>query len=103
MLRQPADEVKRRAEALLAKLPGLGGTVIEGESVSGGGSTPEQPIPTWLIALDVPKVAAVEKALRLDDPPVIARIVDDRLVLDLRTVFPEEEAQLAAALVAATR
>ncbi len=103
MIRQPASEVKRRAGAMLERLRGIPGAVVEGQSVIGGGSTPEQAIPTWLLALDVPKVAEFEKKLRRGNPPVIARITNEQLVLDLRTVFPEEEEQLAAALEAATR
>ena len=68
---------------------------MEGTSLIGGGSTPEQPLPTWLIAIDCPDVVEAEKRCRLASPPVVARIEDDRLLLDLRTVFPEEEADLA--------
>jgi L-seryl-tRNA(Ser) seleniumtransferase len=66
--------------------------------VIGGGSTPEQSIPTWLIVVNHPDVVAAEKKLRAADPPVIARIEDGRLLLDLRTVFPEEEEELKRAL-----
>jgi L-seryl-tRNA(Ser) seleniumtransferase len=94
MIRMSADEIRERAVKLAAGLPA---EIIEGVSVIGGGSTPEQSLPTWLIALagDAP---VLERKLRAHDPPVIARIEDDRLLLDLRTVFPEEEADLRAAL-----
>jgi L-seryl-tRNA(Ser) seleniumtransferase len=69
--------------------------------VIGGGSTPEQSIPTWLIVIEHPDVISAERKLRRNDPPVIARIEDDRLVLDLRTVFEgEEEEELRRALQA---
>jgi L-seryl-tRNA(Ser) seleniumtransferase len=71
---------------------------VPGNSVIGGGATPEQAIATWLIAIACPGLAAVEVRLRAGDPPVIARIEDEHLLLDLRTVLPEEEAALAAAL-----
>jgi len=95
MIRIPAYDIRRRAEKLVAGLPAK---IIEGQSVIGGGATPEQSIPTWLIALECRDVVAQERALRLRNPPVIARIEDDRLLFDLRTVFSEEEEDLAAAL-----
>jgi L-seryl-tRNA(Ser) seleniumtransferase len=100
MIRMSADEIRERAEGLLAAAPSLGARVEPGESVIGGGSTPEQSIPTWLIVIERPDVVAMEKKLRGSDPPVIARIEDARLLLDLRTVFPEEEAELTRALQA---
>ncbi|MEN6606271.1 MAG: L-seryl-tRNA(Sec) selenium transferase [Bryobacteraceae bacterium] len=98
MIAEPPDSIRARAEALLATLGGAPASVIHGESVIGGGSTPGQPIPTWLIALTAGNVVELERKLRLSDPPVIARIENDQLLLDLRTVLPGEEAELAAAL-----
>ena len=66
----------------------------------GGGATPEQSLPTCLIAIRTANVVEAERRLRTGEPPVIARIEDERLLLDLRTVFPEEEGELAAALQA---
>ena len=57
--------------------------------MAGGGSTPEQSLPTWLLAFPGNAIAA-ERALRGGEPPVIARIENGRVVLDLRTVLPEE-------------
>jgi L-seryl-tRNA(Ser) seleniumtransferase len=71
---------------------------VPGDSVIGGGATPEQAIPTWLIAIASPDLPAAEARLRAGDPPVIARIEDNRLMLDLRTVLPEEEDELVSAL-----
>jgi L-seryl-tRNA(Ser) seleniumtransferase len=99
MLRLSPEAVRDRAEAFLAST-GLPGTVEAGESLAGGGATPEQSVPTWLIAFSG-DARAMERALRRADPPVIARIQDDRLFVDLRTVFPREEAELAAALAGA--
>lgn len=90
MIRMSADTIKARAEAL--RIPGA--EIIEGQSVIGGGSTPEQSLPTWLIALP----ESLEAKLRANDPPIIGRIEDGRLLLDLRTVFPEDEPLLAAAI-----
>jgi L-seryl-tRNA(Ser) seleniumtransferase len=97
MIRQTAEHVRARAEALLDRCP-IHGELIAGQSVIGGGATPEQSIPTWLIAIRCEDVTAAEQRLRAGDPPVIARIENGRLLLDLRTVFPEEEEELAAAL-----
>ena len=72
---------------------------ISGESVIGGGSTPDQTIPTTLVVAATHAVADAERNLRTNDPPVIARIAQDRLLIDLRTVFPEEEEALRQALL----
>jgi L-seryl-tRNA(Ser) seleniumtransferase len=98
MIRQPAAEIRARAEVLLARLPQLRARIEEGVSVIGGGATPEQSIPTWLIAIECAGVVECERKLRRNNPPVIARIADDKLMIDLRTVFPEEESELASAL-----
>jgi len=97
MIRQSAGEIRARAERLL-KLWNLQADLVPGTSVIGGGATPEQFIPTWLIALASPNVVDAERQLRAGDPPVVARIENERLVLDLRTVFPSEEEELVAAL-----
>jgi len=98
MIRQPASEIRARAESLMARIPEMPARVVEGESVIGGGATPEQSIPTYLIAVACDHPADAERTLRHGDPPVIARIADDALLLDLRTVFREEEDDLVRAL-----
>jgi L-seryl-tRNA(Ser) seleniumtransferase len=101
MIRLSADEIRARAEAMLAILammPGLRAEVIAGQSVIGGGATPEQSIATWLIAIGCADVVEFERKLRAGNPPVVARIQDGRLVLDLRTVFPNEDSELGDAL-----
>jgi L-seryl-tRNA(Ser) seleniumtransferase len=101
MIRMSAEKIRERAERLMTSLPTLRARVEAGGSVIGGGSTPEQSIPTWLIVIENPDVISAERKLRRNDPPVIARIEDDRLVLDLRTVFEgEEEEELRRALQA---
>jgi L-seryl-tRNA(Ser) seleniumtransferase len=96
MIRQSAERIRERAVRLVA---GLGQGVIEpGESVIGGGATPEQPIPTYLVVIGCLDVGAVERRLRAENPAVLARIERDRLVLDLRTVLEEEEGELLAAV-----
>jgi L-seryl-tRNA(Ser) seleniumtransferase len=98
MIRQTAGEIRARAERLLARTPELRAEVVAGHSVIGGGATPERELPTWLIAIACHHLAAAECRLRAGNPPVVARVENDRLVLDLRTVLPEEEEELAAAL-----
>jgi L-seryl-tRNA(Ser) seleniumtransferase len=88
MIRMTAEEIRARAEKLLPDAE-----LITGESVIGGGSTPDRSIPTWLVSLP-----EIEKKLRKNDPPVISRVENGRTLLDLRTVFPEEEAELKLAL-----
>jgi L-seryl-tRNA(Ser) seleniumtransferase len=95
MIRATSGQIHERAERILARIPSV--DLIEGRSVAGGGSTPEQSLPTWLLALPGDATGA-ERALRAGTPPVIARIENDRLVLDLRTVFPEEEEDLVRAI-----
>ncbi|MGE5570671.1 MAG: L-seryl-tRNA(Sec) selenium transferase [Rhodospirillales bacterium] len=101
MIRESAEALRARAERFTARLQGVKAEIVAGESVIGGGSTPEQSLPTWLIAIAAADVPGLERALRTGDPPVIARIEDNRLVLDLRTVFPEEEPALLSALAGA--
>jgi L-seryl-tRNA(Ser) seleniumtransferase len=95
MIRMSPAEIRGRAKRICGKLDGL--EVIEGKSVAGGGSTPEQSLPTWLLAVPGNAVEQ-ERRLRAHTPPVIGRIENDRFVLDLRTVFPQEEADLIRAL-----
>jgi L-seryl-tRNA(Ser) seleniumtransferase len=98
MIRISTEQVRERAERLAGGVPSLRARIEPGESVIGGGSTPAQSIPTWLIVMELQDVTGAEKRLRSGDPPVIARIEDDRILLDLRTVFAEEEEELKRAL-----
>ncbi len=105
MMRLPASEVRRRAQTVAARLaqsaPKLKLEVVEGESVIGGGSTPGARLPTWLLAVTADGLSADELSARLRaaEPPVIARVEDGRVLLDLRTVFPEQDAAVEAALI----
>jgi L-seryl-tRNA(Ser) seleniumtransferase len=111
MIRASAEEIAQRAEGLTTKLrhalanASVAIEILPGFSVIGGGSTPDQQLPTHLISISSPQFspATIESRLRkpASGPPVIARIEDDRLILDLRTVFPDEEPALAAAIAAA--
>jgi L-seryl-tRNA(Ser) seleniumtransferase len=97
MIRMSADEIRARAESIRSRVPGL--EIALGESVAGGGSTPGQTLATWLLIVPGNAVQN-ERRLRSGSPPIVARIENDRLALDLRTVLPEEEADLVRALEA---
>jgi L-seryl-tRNA(Ser) seleniumtransferase len=102
MLNTSADDIRTRAHALAARITGA--EVIEGESTVGGGTAPTSVLPTFLLAIKHSHYRAdeLEDKLRAGDPPVIARIQDHRVVLDLRTVFPEQDKALATVLAAVT-
>jgi L-seryl-tRNA(Ser) seleniumtransferase len=105
MLEAGAAEIRARAEAFAAarvrERPALRVTVRAGASAVGGGAAPGVELPTSLLSLAVPGPDRLAAALREAEPPVVARVVEDQLVLDLRTVFPEQEPALRAALLGA--
>jgi L-seryl-tRNA(Ser) seleniumtransferase len=98
MISQSSEALRGRSEGLLSRLQGVRAEVIEGSSMIGGGSTPGQPLQSWLIAIDCSDVVEAERRCRLSDPPVVARIEDGRLLIDLRTVFENEQDDLARAI-----
>jgi L-seryl-tRNA(Ser) seleniumtransferase len=91
MIFTDADQLKMRAELVQSI---VGGEVRESESPIGGGSTPDQTLPTWVVELSVPNPNDFEKKLRSGEPPVIARIEKDKVILDLRTIADNEVADL---------
>jgi L-seryl-tRNA(Ser) seleniumtransferase len=97
MIRMTPAEVRARAERLVRAWGRAGVRVEDGESLAGGGSTPDQTLATALVVVEG-NAAEMERRLRAASPPVIARIADERLLLDLRTVAPEEEPALLEAL-----
>src|SRR6267142_779087 len=111
MIRMTPQELKRRAENFLRELrPGLPLNEVEmeiadGTSLAGGGSTPSQSLPSKVIRIASARYSAAKLEQRLRRAPagvsVIARVEDDRLILDLRTVFPEQEPVLLKTLAAA--
>jgi L-seryl-tRNA(Ser) seleniumtransferase len=113
MIRTSAKELQRRAENFLRELTPelpLGEVELEitdGTSLAGGGSTPTQSLPTKIIRIASARHSAGQLEQRLRRAPagisVIARVEDDRLILDLRTVFPEQEPQLVKTLAAVLR
>jgi L-seryl-tRNA(Ser) seleniumtransferase len=99
-------DIRERAEKFVASIAagGVNLSIAEGESVIGGGSAPDVKPRTALISIDVAgfRAAEVESRLRSNEPPVITRIEGDRVIIDLRTVEPSEETELARAVAALT-
>ncbi len=102
MMRVPKEEIGRRATALAKCIasPKLTVEIIDGESLLGGGVAPSCALPTLLLALTCDGITADDLCakLRTGDPPVIARVEAGRVLLDLRTVFPDQDAAVAANL-----
>ena len=103
MMRLSAEQIRARAEAMRAKLSTahkLQIEVISGESLIGGGSAPTSTLPTFLLAVTAGHLSADELAARLrqHNPPIVARVEEGRVLLDLRTVFENEEADVVKAL-----
>lgn len=91
MLFADPNALKNKAEKLRDSLTGLHGLKLEclpTESQAGGGSVPEQPLPSWAVSVDCEGLGpnGLEAALRSSDPPIIARIADGRLLMDVRTI-----------------
>jgi L-seryl-tRNA(Ser) seleniumtransferase len=102
MMRLSKEEIEKRATAIMAKIRSreLSLEIVDGESVIGGGAAPSAVLPTPLIAVTCKDLTADQLAARLrqNDPPVIARVEEGRVLLDLRTVFPEQDSSLLRAL-----
>ena len=103
MISRSVVEVRRQARRWARRLrtTGLAVATIEGRSTVGGGSLPGETLPTWQVALGVPSPDALAERLRHGEPPILARIEDDRLLLDPRTVLPGQEKTLLAAVLRA--
>jgi len=111
MMRLSKDEIARRAEKIASQVESapvksahLKLELRDGESVIGGGAAPSAALPTRLIALTHADLSAdeISARLRASTPPVIARVEEGRVLLDLRTVFPDQDANLATVLASLT-
>jgi len=102
MMRSSKEEISRRAEAVAGGVQSsvLKVEIVDGESVIGGGAAPSAVLLTRLLAVTREGLSADEISARLRgaEPPVIARVEDGRVLLDLRTVFPEQDENVIAAL-----
>jgi L-seryl-tRNA(Ser) seleniumtransferase len=107
MMRLSAQEIRSRAENMqkqLADAVHLKTAIISGESLVGGGSAPTSSLPTFLLAVTADSLSADELAARLrrNDPPIVARVEEGRVLLDLRTVLSHaEESHIVRALLSA--
>lgn len=94
MLALTAEELEQRARSIIETVPqtGIVLELLPGESTVGGGAGPTSNLPATLIAITHPNKTAqeIERQLRTASTPIIARISDGKVLLDLRTVFPEE-------------
>jgi L-seryl-tRNA(Ser) seleniumtransferase len=102
MMHLSKEEIGRRAEDVAAKTRSskLKIETLDGESVIGGGAAPSAVLPTRLLAVTLEGLSAdeISARLRASEPPLIARVEEGRVLLDLRTVFPEQDERVIAAL-----
>jgi L-seryl-tRNA(Ser) seleniumtransferase len=102
LMARTAEEIGARAEAIAARVrsASLAAEIVDGTSVIGGGAAPSAVLPTKLLAVTVEDLSAdeIESKLRLGDPPIITRVEDGRVVLDLRTVFAEQDESIVSLL-----
>jgi L-seryl-tRNA(Ser) seleniumtransferase len=96
MISASLDQVGKRARSWRRRLrqAGVAAEIVDGHSTVGGGSLPGETLPTRLVALSTDSPDRLADALRVGNPPIVARIDEDRLVLDPRTVLPEDERAL---------
>ena len=102
MMRLSKEEIGTRAQAVAERIKSsrLSIELLDGESVIGGGAAPSALLPTRLLAMTFEGMSADELSARLraSDPPVIARVEEGRVLLDLRTVFPAQDEALVQAI-----
>ncbi len=104
MMRLTVAAIGRRAEAVAAGLreraPKLRVEITDGDSLVGGGAAPTATLPTRLMAITHERLSADELAARLrqGDPPVVARVEEGQVLVDLRTVYPEQDEVVIEAL-----
>jgi L-seryl-tRNA(Ser) seleniumtransferase len=104
MIALQVGQLKRRVQrwkatlSQMGELPGVSLRVVDSLSMVGGGSLPGQTLPTKALAISVSSVEALAERLRRTDPPLIGRIEDNQLLLDPRTVLPEQDKVMLAIL-----
>jgi L-seryl-tRNA(Ser) seleniumtransferase len=112
MMRLSKDQIARRAEEIVSRVQSAQGKsarlkleLLDGESVIGGGAAPSAVLPTRLIAVTHIDLSADELSARLrtSTPPIIARVEEGRVLLDLRTVCSEQDANVATAIASLPR
>jgi L-seryl-tRNA(Ser) seleniumtransferase len=103
MIQLSREEIGSRAEKIVQALrtsSKMQVGILDGESVVGGGAAPSSTLPTRLLAVNVRGMSADEllARLRTRDLPIIARVQEGSVLIDLRTVFPEQDNLVAEAL-----
>jgi L-seryl-tRNA(Ser) seleniumtransferase len=107
MLGTPLTELRKRADALAEGLRAIKAlksvSVREDQAFVGGGSLPDQPLATWVVEIEAREIGDAELArrLRIGNPPVVGRLRDGKVVLDMRTVFARQQEDLIAACASA--
>ena len=99
MISLPVLELKKRGEAILEKLPGKDIVLKATQAYLGGGSTPDQTIPS--LALSIRTTGSANKlarSFREHTPPIIGRVENDEFLIDLRTIFPEDDELIVSAI-----
>jgi L-seryl-tRNA(Ser) seleniumtransferase len=94
------EVLRRRAEDIVARVGDDAARaiqIVESEASVGGGAFPTARIPSIALAING-RADAIEARLRAGDPPLVCRVSDGRVLIDLRTIFPSEDAQVVAAL-----
>ena len=99
MISASGEQLQQRVENWIQQIGT--GNVMDGRSTVGGGSLPEETLPTFLLALSVPHPNAFADRLREAELPIIARVENDQVVIDPRTVLPDQERALINGLTAA--
>jgi L-seryl-tRNA(Ser) seleniumtransferase len=102
MIQLTREEITLRTNAIATKMQAISGLqteVVDGQSVIGGGAAPSAMLPTKLVAVTLQGISADDllAGLRSAAPPIVARIEEERVVIDLRTVFPEQDEAIIAA------
>jgi len=98
MLAVSVEDLRRRGEAIVARAGR--GQLLATRSAVGGGALPGATLDSVAVAIDAPDADGIARRLRAASPPTIVRIEDARVVLDLRSVLPADDAALADVLAA---
>lgn len=97
MLAATLDDLRERANAYVSEVPGA--SVIQSDAYIGGGALPRARIPSIAVAILTEKPQGLTARLRMGDPPIVARIESERVLLDLRTITPEEDPVVISSLI----
>ena len=98
MIMEPVELVKARADAIASGLSHVG--VKESSGAIGGGSTPDQTLPTYVLVVETENASKLERDLRSNNPPILCRIERGSVLLDCRTIQDSEIPAVSAALSA---